>query len=314
MRAASIILFSAVILSGLGCNPVGDGRVGFPEIERARPKVVAVNYPLGFFAEYLGGDSIEVDYPFRGKGDPAFWSPSEAAMGEIMEADLILLNGAGYAKWADGAFLPIRKTIVSCAGLEDQLIPAQTESHRHGPDGGQDHGKVAFTTWLDFELATLQASRVAEAIKSLPGIDEGKVDDQLVELKLHIDKLSLKMKTVSKRLQGRRIFASHPVYQYLGNRYGISIHSFHWEPDAEVSDEEWRKFDQFLKEENPVLMLWEAEPIEGHRIRLDQHGVPMTVFSPCGDVPLSGDLLSVFDANIDALLLMIESVVPNKNE
>ena len=73
----------------------------------ARPKLYVVNYPLKYFAERIAGDLADVALPVPKDVDPAFWMPDTETIGEYQEADLILLNGAGYAKWIQIVSLPL---------------------------------------------------------------------------------------------------------------------------------------------------------------------------------------------------------------
>ena len=76
---------------------------GSPKIKTGPLEVVAVNYPLQFFAERIGGEHVKVILPVPADEDPADWRPAGEQAREFIaktqKADLILLNGAGYAKW-----------------------------------------------------------------------------------------------------------------------------------------------------------------------------------------------------------------------
>ena len=103
--------------------------------------------------------------------DPAFWEPTSADIERMQQADLILLNGAGYAKWVERATLPASKVADTTAGVSDRLLElAGTVTHSHGPEGEHEHHGWAFTTWLDPTLALDQARAVAAALQArLPG-------------------------------------------------------------------------------------------------------------------------------------------------
>ena len=73
--------------------------------------IYTVNYPLAYFAERIGNDLVEVHFPAPTGEDPAFWSPDGDTIAAFQEADLILLNGAGYAKWVERAALPSSKVV-----------------------------------------------------------------------------------------------------------------------------------------------------------------------------------------------------------
>ena len=73
--------------------------------------VYVVNYPLKYFAERIGAHHVKVEFPVPPDIDPAYWNPDLADITAYQKADLILLNGAGYAKWADKVSLPRSKMI-----------------------------------------------------------------------------------------------------------------------------------------------------------------------------------------------------------
>jgi zinc transport system substrate-binding protein len=62
-------------------------------------KIYAVNYPLKYFAERIGGMHVKVYFPAPADVDPVYWTPDITSIAANQKADLILLNGAGYAKW-----------------------------------------------------------------------------------------------------------------------------------------------------------------------------------------------------------------------
>jgi zinc transport system substrate-binding protein len=61
--------------------------------------VYVVNYPLKYFAERIGGKHVKVVFPAPADEDPAYWMPDAKTITSYQRADLILLNGANYAKW-----------------------------------------------------------------------------------------------------------------------------------------------------------------------------------------------------------------------
>ncbi len=109
MRLASSIAVSLLMIlaacGGAGPEPTAPAVDEVPD----RLLVFTVNYPLEYFADRLGGDQVEVVFPAPPGGDPAFWSPDPDTIAAYQGADLILLNGAGYAKWLERATLPSSK-------------------------------------------------------------------------------------------------------------------------------------------------------------------------------------------------------------
>ena len=107
---------------------------------RYPPQVYTVNYPLAYFAERIAGDSVEVVFPVPPEVDPAFWSPDAETIADYQQADLVLLNGAGYAGWLQRATLSRSRLVDTSGALADQLIPSDdTLTHSHGPAGDHSH-------------------------------------------------------------------------------------------------------------------------------------------------------------------------------
>jgi zinc transport system substrate-binding protein len=128
-------------------------------------EIITVNYPLAYFAERILGDHGSVSFPAPADVDPAYWSPAPEIISEYQQADLILLNGAGYAAWTANATLPRSGLVNTTAAITDRLIPVEsTVTHTHGPAGDHSHGDTAFTTWLDPGIAIEQARAVLDAV------------------------------------------------------------------------------------------------------------------------------------------------------
>jgi zinc transport system substrate-binding protein len=102
------------------------------------------------------------------------------------------------------------------------------------------------------------------------------------------------------------VFGSHPVYQYLGQAYGINIISEHWEPGVMPSDEQWKEFKHNLDHNPANLMLWEGQPSEEMLLKLRELKLESIVFDPCANKPNTGDFISVMKQNINNLKKYIE--------
>ncbi len=79
--------------------------------------VYVVNYPLQYFAERIGGEHVKVVFPAPANVDPAYWMPDVKTISDYQQADLILLNGAGYAKWVNKVSLPRLRMVNTSAGF-----------------------------------------------------------------------------------------------------------------------------------------------------------------------------------------------------
>jgi zinc transport system substrate-binding protein len=292
------------LLVGCGAEPVETEPSEQPEVEIASDSlsVYVVNYPLSYFAGRIGADRVEVTFPVPAGVDPAYWEPTTDEVIAYQGADLILLNGAGYARWASRATLPAGKLVDTSAAVGDRFVPLEASTvHSHGPEGEHSHKGTAFTTWLDPGLAVEQARAVSTALgEALPEHAE-LFRANLEELEADLASLDGRLTAASQALESTPILFSHPVYQYLIARYGLEGRSLHWEPDTPPDDGAWRELEAILAEQPVEWMLWEAQPLGETEERLRELGVRSLVFDPCANTPEQGDYMSVMEANAAAL-------------
>jgi len=275
-----------------------------PEVEKSVDKLViyTVNYPLAYFAERIGNDLVEVYFPTPGGEDPAFWSPDADTIAAYQGADLILLNGAGYAKWVDRAALPSSRVVNTSGGFTEQLLPIEgTVTHSHGPEGEHEHGDLAFTTWLDPELAIQHAQAIEAAIAVLRPDDEPEIGQRMESLRSDLFDIDGRLAFAAEALGYEPLLFSHPVYQYLVNRYELNGVEVHWEPDQVPDGHAWDHLEEVLQSHPAKWMVWEGEPLDETVGRLVERGVDSIVFDPCGNRPSEGDYLSIMAANAVAL-------------
>lgn len=297
-----IALIAAVLLPVLaGCR--GGGTV--PDAGGARDapandvlKVEVVNYPIAYLAERIGGEWIEVSFRAPADIDPAFWSPDAGAIAAYQEADLILLNGAGYERWIDRVSLPLSRLVDTSRGFRDRYITiANAVTHRHGPEGEHSHGGIAFTTWLDPTLAIGQAAAIRDAFETARPASASEFADRFAALESDLRDLDRELEETFGGLAGAPILASHPVYQYLARRFDLNLKSVHFEPDEPPDEDGWRQLQGILTSHPARLMLWEKEPLSATAERLAALGIDPVVFDPCAGRPAAGDFLTVMRDN-----------------
>jgi zinc transport system substrate-binding protein len=268
----------------------------------AEMTVYTVNYPLAYFAERIGGDTVTVRFPAPSEVDPAFWKPDPEMIAAYQSADLILLNGAGYAGWIGQASLPRRKLVDTSRFFRDAYLPGEeTPVHQHGPAGKHAHGKIAFTTWLDPKQAIAQARAIEAAFaKRLPEEESGYSTraDALVN---DLERLDCELTATLGAFSGEPLLASHPVYAYLVRRYGLDLRSVTWEPDLDPGEAGWKALDALLAERPARWLLWEASPAETTVQELKTRGVGVIVFELASNRPVHGDYLSVMNANAESV-------------
>lgn len=271
-------------------------------------RVIATNLPLALFAGTIGGDAVRVEMPVPAELDPADWSPSAEAVLAMQGADLILCNGAGYEKWLATAALPHSRTLDTSGPIASSLITLpEAVTHSHGPGGAHTHSGTATGIWLDFDLAAKQAEAVGARLEAMRPADAPAMRQRTQALVARLQALAQRSAAVGAVFAGAPVIASHPVYDYLARRAGLSLRSVHWEPGDEPSADDWQAFDTLRASHPARVMLWEGEPTTGARDQLAQRGITVVVFAPGPNAPADQRTLDAWCAQMEASLAALQA-------
>lgn len=299
----TLCLVSALLtLTHCGKQPAGENQTGGAKATGGKPVVYVANYPLKYFAGRIGGDLIDVRFPAPADEDPAFWQPTDDIISAYQNADLILMNGAAYSKWADKTTLPASKLIDTSAAFKAALIEEKSAvTHSHGTGGEHSHNGIAFTTWIDLNQAQQQAAAVRAGLGRLLPSAGAKLDENLAKLTAELRALDDRMMAVGKRMNNQPVAASHPVYQYWARRYGINLKFVLWEPEDVPTDKQMDELKALLATHPAKWMIWEGEPAKESVEKIKTLGLQSVVFDPCGNTPDTGDFLSTMKANVERM-------------
>ena len=271
-----------------------------PVAAQDRLVVAAVNAPLASFADTLGGDGVEVLYPVPEGADAALWRPPINTISAIQGADIILLNGAEFAKWTAKVSLPRSRTVDTSVVFSDAYIEtAEGLTHSHGNEGAHSHTGLVATTWLDFAQARAQADAVASAIIRKAPAMQPQVAERLVALEGELDALDARARDIGVGIAGVPVYAMHPGYDYFARAYVPAMERLYWpEGDADrgavLGD-----IARVLDGRETGIALWPAEPAAEDAAWLQERGVRSVVL-PIGD-SVAGDFVARMTAGLDAL-------------
>lgn len=247
-------------------------------------EIVAVNYPLYFFTKTLAADLATVTLFVPQDLDPAEWNPGVDDALRLQQADLIILNGAGYSKWLDKVSLTPSKLIDTSASFQSKLIPLEHQvTHSHGPEADHSHRGYAFTTWMDIEFAKSQAQSISHALAKHWPDDADTIRARENTLLEKLTALDDAYKETLAGLTDRTIIYSHPVYQYFERRYKLPGHSLHWEPDQAPSERQWSELERLVGKGNEILFIWEDFPSEATQERMNTMRIQTTVIRPAAN-------------------------------
>lgn len=264
-------------------------------------RVVAVNQALQSFAAQLVGEAAEVVFPVPEGVDPSFWRPRIADISMIQSADLIVLNGAGFATWIDRVSLPRSRVVNTSAAIEDQFIVTQSITHSHGDGGEHSHEGLASYTWLDPMLAIAQAEAIATAVTArgiAPGDD---VAERLATLRDELTALDTAAQEALGGLGEVAMIATHPRYQYFARRYGLSVTSLDWDAGATPDEAQLADLARIAADQGARVLIWEAEPAPEAIAAVEALGLTSVIFAPWAGQTEQDSFASAYSAAVDAI-------------
>ena len=275
-------------------------------IRGGKLSVMTTFYPTQYFAERIGGDLVEVACPVPEDADPIFWMPDGETIQSYQQADLIVLNGASFAKWIDKVSLPQSRIVNSALPLASEFITFEAAvEHSHGKEGSHAHEGIDGHTWLDPLNAKVQAAEIRNAIVLRRPDAVDAIEANYVALAADLDTLHDEFEKLSKSLPP--MLASHPAYNYPARRYGWDIENLDLDPDELPTDEQVAEIRAKLDARPASWLFWESEPIaESVALLESELGVKSIVFSPCEMLSTKArqsgvDYLSVMQENLDRL-------------
>ncbi|MEM7386127.1 MAG: zinc ABC transporter substrate-binding protein [Verrucomicrobiota bacterium] len=271
-------------------------------------KIYTTFYPTQYFTNRLVGNQVEVVCPVPADEDAIFWMPGREALAAYQAADLIVLNGAGFAKWVEKASLPPSRVVDTAAGFSDRFLRYENAiKHQHGPGGEHSHEGLDGHTWVDPLLAILQAEAIAGALKERWPDRAGEWLEGFAALEKDLRELDRRLTAFSKAWGQRPLLASHPAYNYLVQRYGWNLLNLDLDPETVPDGDVLHEIEHELEDHQARVLIWEGEPLPEVAERLEQKfGLINVVFSPVEllgeDERNSGeDYLTLMQGNLDRL-------------
>ena len=274
-----VIGMLCLALLAVGCN-----RGDTPEVaSQGRPVVYTTFYPTQYFAKRIGGDHIDVVCPVPEDEDAIFWMPDDATIQAYQQADLIILNGAGFSKWVASVSLPENRVVDTAFPFADKFISFENVTvHSHGPKGKHAHEGIDGHTWVDPINAIAQAGEIHKAFAFRwpeHAEDFARGHAALVaDLRTLDDALS----ALQQQVGSPPLLASHPAYNYIARRYHWNVENLDLDPEAVLADADVSGIRERLVGHPAKVLLWESEPIAANAKRLKAElGLKSIVFSPC---------------------------------
>lgn len=311
IRVVQVILLIGTLILGIGCQaerssierekPKSDA-----QFTQTRPVVFVSNSFLSEAVKAIGGSRVERLHLLPPNLDPTSWKPTPSDLEKMQRANLLVLNGADYEPWVAGVALPSSRMLRTANAFLDQWIETEAIVHAHGPGGEHSHSGIASTTWLDFELAKLQANSVRDRLEQLVPEVADEFKKGCDQFNAQLNELDKQMREIATKLGPQPLLVSHPFHQYWARRYGLNVRAIACDPSEALGAKELSELQKVLEDYPAEIFLWESTPTKANFELLQERGIQSVVFNPAANLPEQDSWLEAMKRNLSALEQAIE--------
>lgn len=304
MRPAQAVSTFAALAAGLliACGSgAGSADSGVPE----RIRVATTIYPVEYFAERVGGDSIEIVSLIPPGVEAHDFKPRVSDLIDIARADLLVYNGAEFEPWVERAL----------AALGGDAPPAIESVELLRASLFEVRGDVEFDphVWLSPVNAVAQVEVIVGALSAIKPDLAGEYESAGAALIRRLESLDEAFRSGLSDCGLDTFVTSHAAYGYLADEYGLKqIAVAGLSPDAEPKPRTLAKIASKMSDLGVSYVL--IEPIANARVgetlarETGAETLPLhPLESLTKDEQASGaDYFSIMNQNLETLVVALE--------
>jgi|SRR5688572_12036402 len=201
--------------------------------EQEKITVVASFYPLYEFASRVVGDRAEVSSLVPAGVEPHDWEPTAEDVSRGRAADVLVINGAGFERWADD--MQAKVVANTSEGIEFNY----REENEAGDDeqGHEDAGSGGVNPhiWLDPMLAKHQIDKIRDVMVSSDPANTDYYNQNADRFTAELDSLDAFIRSELADCNKSDFIAFHDAFTHFSERYGLRQHSIHGvSPEGEI--------------------------------------------------------------------------------
>jgi len=205
--------------------------IGFPAHAQAKPagkvKVFVSILPVAFFVERVGGPDVDVSVLVGPGQDPHTFDPTPKLMAKLAEARVLFKMGFPFEETLIkklGSTFKSLKVVDLQKGIQLRSI-TEEEEHSHGTADKYGHshdaGETDPHTWLDPQLAKIQAQTIADTLIRINPGQQAQYERNVKAFQAELDAVHEQLTKALAPVKGKSFFVFHPAYGYFGDAYGL---------------------------------------------------------------------------------------------
>jgi zinc transport system substrate-binding protein len=229
LTAIAILIRLAMIVTAQTGRPAQQGRE-----EQEKITAIASFYPLYEFASRIVGDRAEVSSLVPAGIEPHDWEPTAEDISRGHLADVLVINGAGFERWADD--MKAKVIADTSEGIEfDYKEEEEPGDEDHGHGGAAVVVGVNPHIWLDPMLAKHQIAKIHNVMARSELANADYYNQNADRFSAELDSLDAFIRSELANCDKSDFIAFHDAFTHFSERYGLRQHSIHGvSPEGEI--------------------------------------------------------------------------------
>ena len=229
LAAIAILIPLAMIVTAQTGRPAQQDRE-----EQKKMTVIASFYPLYEFASRVAGDRAEVSSLVPADIEPHDWEPTAEDISRGRSADVLVINGAGFERWAND--MKAKVIANTSEGIEfDYKEEKEMGDDEHGHEGDAAVVGVNPHIWLDPMLAKHQIDRIRNVMAKSDPANADYYNQNADRFSAELDSLDAFIRSELADCDKSDFIAFHDAFIYFSERYGLRQQSIQGvSPEGEI--------------------------------------------------------------------------------
>ncbi|WP_419957179.1 metal ABC transporter solute-binding protein, Zn/Mn family [Psychrobacillus psychrotolerans] len=237
-------------------------------------------YPLQYFAERIGGESVHVSSIYPAGANEHTFEPTQKDMMALADADLFFYIGLGLEGFVENAKKTLADEEVNMIATVDAISDEQleeaaheeeeatsTDSHDHEHESessedhsheGHDHGDIDPHVWMSPKISQSLALSIKDSLVEISPGQQETFEKNYDELVSDLQQLDANFEEMAHNAPNKTFFVSHSAFGYIANTYGLEqLAVAGLNSQDEPSQKELTKLIDLAEEKNIEYILFE---------------------------------------------------------
>ena len=187
--------------------------------EENQMKVLVSFYPLYEFTKEIGKERIDISIIIPTGIEPHDWEPTIQDLQKMQNADMIVINGAGFENWLDDFVTNNPNVLVVDTSKDIELIDSSKFYFKN--DGSHKDPHI----WLDPILAKKQVQNIANGLIHVDPEHAQYYQENADAYNTKLGLLDNKIRTELSVCSKKDFIAFHNAFSYFAKEYDLNQHT-----------------------------------------------------------------------------------------